>query len=118
MSDNKQHGYVIPALAVKAIAGTPNSRNLRTFFTSRNAGRIRGIGFQRFQAVMAENAMRNAHAPMTRARAGESRVPAPIMAEYYAQRSGAGLIIAAAEISDWYAPIGAQGYTSFPAYQA
>lgn len=36
---------------------------------------------------------RIALAPMTRARAGETRVPNELMAEYYAQRSGAGLII-------------------------
>ncbi|MEM6581810.1 MAG: alkene reductase [Pseudomonadota bacterium] len=32
-------------------------------------------------------------APLTRGRAGESRTPNPLMAEYYAQRSSAGLII-------------------------
>lgn len=32
-------------------------------------------------------------APMTRSRAGSDHVPTPIMATYYAQRSGAGLII-------------------------
>ncbi|MEN8167376.1 MAG: alkene reductase, partial [Pseudomonadota bacterium] len=32
-------------------------------------------------------------APMTRCRAGESDVPTPLMAEYYAQRATAGLII-------------------------
>jgi N-ethylmaleimide reductase len=32
-------------------------------------------------------------APMTRSRAGRERVPNPLMAEYYAQRSSAGLII-------------------------
>lgn len=32
-------------------------------------------------------------APMTRSRAGEGNVPTPLMAEYYKQRSGAGLII-------------------------
>jgi N-ethylmaleimide reductase len=32
-------------------------------------------------------------APMTRSRAGEGSVPTPLMAEYYAQRAGAGLII-------------------------
>ena len=36
---------------------------------------------------------RMAMAPMTRNRAGEGNVPQPINAEYYAQRSGAGLII-------------------------
>ncbi|OYP36419.1 alkene reductase [Rhodopirellula sp. MGV] len=35
-------------------------------------------------------------APLTRARAGESRVPNEMMAEYYAQRSSAGLIISEA----------------------
>lgn len=32
-------------------------------------------------------------APLTRCRAGEGRVPTPLMAEYYAQRAGAGLIL-------------------------
>lgn len=32
-------------------------------------------------------------APLTRARAGDSRVPNDLMAEYYAQRAGAGMII-------------------------
>lgn len=32
-------------------------------------------------------------APLTRARSGESRVPNPLMAEYYGQRASAGLII-------------------------
>ena len=31
--------------------------------------------------------------PMTRARAGAGHVPAPMMADYYAQRASAGLII-------------------------
>jgi 2,4-dienoyl-CoA reductase-like NADH-dependent reductase (Old Yellow Enzyme family) len=35
-------------------------------------------------------------APLTRQRSGKSRVPNPMMAEYYAQRSGAGLIISEA----------------------
>jgi N-ethylmaleimide reductase len=35
-------------------------------------------------------------APLTRARAGRDAVPTPIMAEYYAQRSSAGLIISEA----------------------
>lgn len=35
-------------------------------------------------------------APLTRARAGESRIPNALMAEYYAQRAGAGLIISEA----------------------
>lgn len=32
-------------------------------------------------------------APLTRARSGQARIPKPIMAEYYAQRASAGLII-------------------------
>ncbi len=32
-------------------------------------------------------------APLTRVRAAEGRVPTPLMAEYYAQRASAGLII-------------------------
>jgi N-ethylmaleimide reductase len=39
---------------------------------------------------------RVALAPMTRARAGASRLPNPMMAEYYAQRSGVGLLISEA----------------------
>jgi 2,4-dienoyl-CoA reductase-like NADH-dependent reductase (Old Yellow Enzyme family) len=35
-------------------------------------------------------------APLTRSRAGESRVPNDLMAEYYSQRAGAGLIISEA----------------------
>ncbi|MEB3322165.1 MAG: alkene reductase [Synechococcaceae cyanobacterium] len=35
-------------------------------------------------------------APLTRCRAGEDHVPGPLMAEHYAQRAGAGLIIAEA----------------------
>lgn len=35
-------------------------------------------------------------APLTRARAGESRIPTPLMAEYYAQRASAGLIVSEA----------------------
>ncbi len=35
-------------------------------------------------------------APLTRCRAGEEHVPGPLMAEYYAQRASAGLIIAEA----------------------
>lgn len=37
-------------------------------------------------------------APMTRARAGESRVPNALMAEYYSQRASAGLIITEATV--------------------
>ncbi|MEM6884802.1 MAG: alkene reductase, partial [Verrucomicrobiota bacterium] len=36
---------------------------------------------------------RIALAPMTRARAGEERIPNHLMAEYYAQRASAGLVI-------------------------
>ena len=35
-------------------------------------------------------------APLTRGRAGDSREPNALMAEYYAQRAGAGLIISEA----------------------
>ncbi len=37
-------------------------------------------------------------APMTRARSGEERIPNSLMAEYYAQRAGAGLIISEATV--------------------
>jgi 2,4-dienoyl-CoA reductase-like NADH-dependent reductase (Old Yellow Enzyme family) len=43
-------------------------------------------------------------APLTRSRAGESRTPNDLMAEYYAQRAGAGLIISEATA------ISAEGY--------
>jgi N-ethylmaleimide reductase len=41
---------------------------------------------------------RVALAPMTRARAGEERLPNALMAEYYAQRASAGLIITEATV--------------------
>lgn len=37
-------------------------------------------------------------APMTRARAGETRIPNALMAKYYAQRDGAGLIVTEATV--------------------
>ena len=37
-------------------------------------------------------------APMTRARAGEERLPNSLMAEYYVQRASAGLIITEATV--------------------
>ncbi len=49
-------------------------------------------------------------APLTRARAGESRVPNELMAEYYSQRASAGLILTEATIMD---PMGA-GYAGTP----
>jgi 2,4-dienoyl-CoA reductase-like NADH-dependent reductase (Old Yellow Enzyme family) len=71
-------------------------------------------------------------APMTRARAGQSRVPNELMAEYYAQRAGAGLLITEATVVSeqgfgwvespgiyWYAGgDGAKGYTEFPNFDA
>ncbi|HYG91506.1 MAG TPA: alkene reductase [Azospirillum sp.] len=49
-------------------------------------------------------------APMTRSRAGEGNAPTALMAEYYAQRASAGLIITeATQVSDT-----AQGYPSTP----
>jgi 2,4-dienoyl-CoA reductase-like NADH-dependent reductase (Old Yellow Enzyme family) len=41
---------------------------------------------------------RVAMAPMTRARAGEERIPNTLMAEYYAQRASAGLVITEATV--------------------
>jgi 2,4-dienoyl-CoA reductase-like NADH-dependent reductase (Old Yellow Enzyme family) len=49
-------------------------------------------------------------APMTRARATEDRIPTPLMAEYYAQRASAGLILTEATI---VTPKGA-GYAKTP----
>jgi N-ethylmaleimide reductase len=46
---------------------------------------------------------RVALAPMTRARAGKSRVPNPLMADYYTQRSNAGLVITEATVIADYA---------------
>ncbi len=37
-------------------------------------------------------------APLTRSRASDDRVPTPMMAEYYAQRASAGLIISEATV--------------------
>ncbi len=49
-------------------------------------------------------------APLTRNRAAEGQVPSPLMAEYYAQRASAGLIITeATQVSDT-----AQGYQDTP----
>jgi N-ethylmaleimide reductase len=45
-------------------------------------------------------------APLTRCRADEDHVPGPLMAEYYAQRAGAGLIIAEATMA-------MEGHSSF-----
>ena len=45
----------------------------------------------RFGAVEAPN--RLVMAPLTRMRAGPGRVPTPLMAEYYAQRAAAGLMV-------------------------
>ena len=39
-------------------------------------------------------------APMTRSRAGVERMPNPLMAKYYAQRAGAGLIITEASLRE------------------
>ena len=39
-------------------------------------------------------------APLTRARSGDSRIPNDLMAEYYAQRAGAGLILTEATSVD------------------
>lgn len=62
----------------------------------------------RFGRIDAAN--RVAMAPLTRNRAGESRLPTPLMGEYYAQRATAGLIISeATQIS----PEG-QGYFGTP----
>ncbi len=49
-------------------------------------------------------------APLTRCRAGEGRVPTPLMAEYYAQRATAGLIVSEATSVD---PMGV-GYPDTP----
>ena len=49
-------------------------------------------------------------APLTRCRAGAGRVPNPLMAEYYAQRAGAGLILTEATSVD---PMGV-GYPDTP----
>jgi N-ethylmaleimide reductase len=62
----------------------------------------------RFGRIQAAN--RIVMAPLTRNRAGDSRLPTPLMAEYYAQRATAGLIISeATQIS----PEG-QGYYGTP----
>jgi len=49
--------------------------------------------FSPFQLGDLELKNRIVLAPMTRARAGDSRLPNELMAEYYAQRAGAGLLI-------------------------
>ena len=49
--------------------------------------------FQPFDLFDLQLPNRMALAPMTRARAGKERIPNPLMADYYAQRSDAGLLI-------------------------
>ena len=49
--------------------------------------------FTPFQLGPYELRNRLAMAPMTRNRAGDGNVPTPMMAEYYAQRAGAGLLV-------------------------
>ncbi len=62
----------------------------------------------KFGRIQAAN--RVVMAPLTRNRAGDSRLPTPLMAEYYAQRATAGLIISeATQISPE-----AQGYYGTP----
>ena len=51
-----------------------------------------------FQLGKIELQNRVVMAPMTRARAGEQRLPNELMAEYYAQRASAGLIISEATV--------------------
>lgn len=66
--------------------------------------------FSPFRAGDIELANRVVMAPLTRDRSNSARVPRPIAAEYYAQRAGAGLIVAeATQIS----PQG-QGYLDTP----
>lgn len=48
-------------------------------------------------------------APLTRRRAGEGKVPTPLMADYYAQRAGAGLIISESTEIDPRSALDAQG---------
>ncbi len=55
-----------------------------------------------FGSIEAKN--RVIMAPLTRSRAGDSRIPNDLMAEYYAQRAGAGLIVSEATA------ISSQGY--------
>ena len=53
-------------------------------------------------------ANRIAMAPMTRARSGEDRIPNELMAKYYAQRAGAGLIMTEAAYNhgeEWLAQL-------------
>ena len=50
----------------------------------------------RLGAVEAPN--RLVMAPLTRMRAGQGRVPTPLVVEYYAQRAAAGLIITEATV--------------------
>ena len=66
--------------------------------------------FQSFPMHDLELANRIVLAPMTRARAGTERMPNPLMAEYYRQRSAAGLVITeATTISS-----GANGWNQSP----
>jgi 2,4-dienoyl-CoA reductase-like NADH-dependent reductase (Old Yellow Enzyme family) len=66
--------------------------------------------FQPLQAGALTLPNRVIMAPLTRCRAGEGRVPTDLMAEYYRQRSGAGLILTEATSVD---PMGV-GYPNTP----
>ena len=52
--------------------------------------------FEPFKLGPYQLANRIVLAPMTRSRAGKSRIPNALMAEYYAQRADAGLLISEA----------------------
>src|SRR2546423_15546999 len=52
-----------------------------------------GVLFHPFRLHDLALANRVVLSPMTRGRAGAARLPNPLMAEYYAQRSSAGLLI-------------------------
>lgn len=58
-----------------------------------------GSLFQKFQLGALELPNRILMAPLTRCRAEAGHVPGPLMAEYYAQRASAGLIIAEATMA-------------------
>src|SRR5689334_19798250 len=58
--------------------------------------RMAGLLFEPVEFGSIELPNRIVMAPLTRARAGRDAVPTPMMAEYYAQRASAGLIISEA----------------------
>lgn len=84
-------GYFYGAIELHSIAVYSRSRRKSSSMSTKKL-------LSPFQLGKLEFKNRIVMAPMTRARAGEQRLPNPLMAEYYAQRASAGLIISEATV--------------------